>query len=1153
MLKATRSDRPPVAKKEIRKESNNRQRPKNFNSGYFKKYILYVVIFVLLLFLSFIFFAPMFINLKVWKPEIISMLEENTGKSARIKGDIDFKIYPSPQVKVHDISLVDDKSGVINNFIRTDSVIAKLSFLSLIKGKFEIEKIIIDNLTINLLNSSNNKPNWVLEKKIVNKDQINEIINDKYLKFNQVKYPNIIVNEYSITKGNVIYNNTSKMGFENISIKISQNVNILEGGLSINDNKYLLNSTFSKDEEDLWLTKLNIYNNDIEVGANINIAYSKYFPSLEGELDVNYKNIKNLLSNNEFKYLNLLEDRTNFTGGFSLSFNNNDLFYTLFNIDANIGDLSFTGALSGNNGVDPKIELALSSNNVDLDSFIEQVNKINKNHKSDDNKNLDNNDYWDKYSGKFIFSIGTSKLLDYPVRNLSIEINKTKSDYYLNSGKATFPGNTNITFKGLFKNQFSIFEGGGSLESENIRDFYRWLSSDLNNISDTRLKKASINSEVVFRKGGATFAGIKGKIDSSNINGEVRLRFGDVTSAIANLKIDSLNLDSYLDEKKNSEDNNLNKIDLLNFDIINFDLQLENLLLFKNKYSGIIFKNNYKNSIFTIDQLDILDFVGGELNVTGEINYKNKDPIYDISVGLDHKDFSKVHHIFDLPKVLESFIVDEGSLKISSSGSFGKLKSQLQFQNSNSKINYSGMVELNNYIISGFKGNLEISTNNLNDILDISEEGDTKFSSGIEKKNNVLSIENINVNNSNYKYSGNIIINNMENNFFDLDVDIEANTLDFFTLKNMYNYFYLNSDSKFNGDLKIHSDLFNINEYQISDFEFLINLNKDSINLKKADGKLFGGFLSASAKVLYENLYEYNGKIIFKNLKSSEFFNNYFLYDKFNSEISSEFIIKGKANSFNEFFETMEGEGEIQFKKNLLKGLDVTKIININNIQGDDDLMDYVYQSFSSDKEKKLDEFNMNYTFSNNSLTFPAFEIKIDDFFTLIDGQLNLKTKDYFLSTKFFKNNDLDNFLSLNLSRTNNKFFNSADNSTSINNTDINVEDKSEDSEDSSNFDTVLNELSDDTKLIENTEEQLIEKEVNNIDNNLNENGQSSKENIEDNKKTSIPLFFKNISILKVMDYYKPNKITNNLSIPKLPTEEDLLDELLDSVLSPSD
>ena len=95
--------------------------------------------------------------------------------------------------------------------------------------------------------------------------------------------------------------------------------------------------------------------------------------------------------------------------------------------------------------------------------------------------------------------------------------------------------------------------------------------------------------------------------------------------------------------------------------------------------------------------------------------------------------------------------------------------------------------------------------------------------------------------------------------------------------------------------------------------------------------------------------------------------------------------------------------------------------------------------------------------------------------------------------------------------------------------------------------------MSDDTQLIENTEEPLIEKEVNNIDKNLNENGQSSIENIEDIKKSSVPLFFKNITILPVMDYYKPDTITNNLSIPKLPTEEDLLDELLDSVLSPSD
>ena len=98
----------------------------------------------------------MFINLKVWKPEIISMLEENTGKIASIKGDIELKIYPSPQIKINDISLIDENSGITNNFLRSKSVVAKLAMLPLFKGDVVIDRIVFDNITLNLLNSSNN-------------------------------------------------------------------------------------------------------------------------------------------------------------------------------------------------------------------------------------------------------------------------------------------------------------------------------------------------------------------------------------------------------------------------------------------------------------------------------------------------------------------------------------------------------------------------------------------------------------------------------------------------------------------------------------------------------------------------------------------------------------------------------------------------------------------------------------------------------------------------------------------------------------------------------------------------------------------------------------------------------------------------------------
>ena len=1155
MLKATRPDRPPVANKETKKRSNNTLRPKNFNSGYFKKYFSYIIIIILVLFFSFIFFAPMFINLKVWKPEIISMLEDNTGKTARIRGDIELKIYPSPQVKVHDISLVDEKSGVIKNFIRSDSIIAKLSFLPLLRGNIEIESIVFDNLTLNLLNTSNKKPNWVLEKSFNNEEQIDDSVNDKYLKFNQIKYPNVKVNEFNIINGTIIYNNTSKLNFNNLAIKTSKKLNIIEGQINIQGTDYLLNSSISKSEnsEDYWDTKLTINNNNIDLRTDLNISYDNYFPEIEGKIVFTYNNLRKMFNLDSLKYLNLIDKKSKFIGDVSFNFNNNILFYSLYNMSANIGDLSFTGALSGNNELDPNIEVALSSNNLDLDIFIDQINNIKNNYNND---KVDSFSYWDKLNGKFIFTIGTSKLLDYPIRNLSIEINKEQNNYILDSGYATFPGNTEIKFDGIFKNKFSIFEGSSSLASENIRDFYRWLSIDLNNISDTRLQKANIESEVVFRKGGATFAGLRGKIDSSNINGELRLRYGEINSLFANLKIDNLNLDSYLNKEEIAESNDLYKSNLFNFDVINFDLELKNLLFLKSKYSGIILKNSYKDNVLKIDSVNIADFAGGELNGVGNINYEKKDPVYDITINVNHKNFSKFYDFYQLPYIFKDFINSEGLLNISSKGNLNKLKSKVVFKNQNSKIDYNGIIDIDNYLINSYQGDLNISVRDLNKIIDIGVEGETKYSSNFEMKDNTYSFKNISLDSENYNYSGNIFLNNKKENLYDFDIELNANLLDVLIVKNIHNYFNKDFNKKYIGDLKIESDLFTINNYEISDFNFLLNVDKELINLKEANGKIYGGSVNTNAKIFINNSDEYSGKIIFKNIKSAEFFKNYFSYDKLNSEISSEFTISGKAKNFDEFFISMVGEGKIDFKKNLIKGLDINKITTIDSIEEDDDLLNYVYESFTTNKEKKIDNFTINSTYSENTLIFQAFEIKLDNIFTLIDGQLNFKNRNYSLSSKFFKKNNLNNFLSVNLTRSNNNVVNFAQKRSSIVNTDINVnnlKDNTDGNKEDRSFDNLVNDLSIENELIV-TEKELV-KDKNNIkiNNEISENIDLSLKPEENIIKQPLPNFIKNIIIIPLKIYYKPNIIVNDIPVPKLPSEEDILDDLLDSVLSPND
>ena len=125
MLKARRSDRPPATNKPIEKSNTIKN---NYNSklSFVKKYIIYIFLSLIILFIGFTVLAPMLVNLKGWKPEIKAMLEAETGKLADIKGDIELSLYPSPQIKIYEISLKDDQKGVFINFFNSDSLIAKL-------------------------------------------------------------------------------------------------------------------------------------------------------------------------------------------------------------------------------------------------------------------------------------------------------------------------------------------------------------------------------------------------------------------------------------------------------------------------------------------------------------------------------------------------------------------------------------------------------------------------------------------------------------------------------------------------------------------------------------------------------------------------------------------------------------------------------------------------------------------------------------------------------------------------------------------------------------------------------------------------------------------------------------------------------------------
>ena len=1154
MLKARRSDRPPAPKKIINKKSNTIKNFYNSKFGFVKRYMVYIFFSLMITSVGFTFLVPMLVNLKVWKPEIKSMLEAETGKIAYIEGDIELSIYPSPQIKIYGVSLKDEKDGILSNFFNSNSVVAKLSLWPLLKGNIVIDKIIFEELTINLENYPNKDPNWVFYKK-ENKLEldINEF-NQAHKKFNQVKYPNIKINEYAVTKGNIIYNNNSKINLKDILITKNNNADLIKGDINLNGINFSLNSSFVKNNDDkkVWKSSLSLINKDMKVLIKGNVNINNNFPGLEGSLEISSDELSKL--SKSYKYLNLLNNRFKLISKLSLSFQNNNLLYSAYNLSINSGAHKFTGTVSGNNGIKPKIDLILSSNNIDLDLLGKSLSNLTESLSNAKDQNLKTkNSYWNLYEGTMLLSIGTSKFLEYPIRDVLLDIKKEDKNYILNIGKGTFPGNTKISFKGNLKNDFSVFEGSSVINSDNIRQFSKWLSIDIKNISDSRLRKTKLYSNVVIRDGGASFVGIDGKIDSSKVTGEVRLRYKDFNSLYANLKVDKINLDAYLEESKHSEGfTKINNLDIFTFDQVNIDIDFDKFLINKNEYNDIKLLGKYKDNVIKIDELSMLNFAKGSMKLTGSIDYSSKATIYDLAININHKDFEQFYSFYNLPKYFQDLLTGKGKIEMVAKGELDSLLSKIKLDTGLLNIIYEGGLNIKKFSLDGYDGKINLKINNLNKFLSLNSKKDliqeASFFSNILMKNNKLNIENIDFKSADYKYNGDIHIDYLKNNNIIFDINLFANSTSINNIKSIYNYFVLSPNFPTKGRIKLKADLFHFNKLKIYNFNTSANLNEEEFHLKFFEGDLFDGTISAEGKRSNKKEYEYDGNIKFSNINGKELINNYFSYSKIEGNISSKVKVKGKAANLEQLFKTVNAEGEIFIKKSIINGLDISKLIETKNIKDIKNIDKFVIESFNTDKQAQINNFSIKYNINNNNILFDEVNIEIDELNSLFKGKFNFDNLDYnaFLkiniddndnkniSLKFINNRGLKNLIIENDYVVKKQV-----------NENHNINNKIEDNT-VVDFDDIIDGLSSKPFVSKVNNKILLQDEINN------EIIKENVEIIESNESFSrLPEYLKYVKDPIYKDYFKPKLIKNIISKPKLPTQEDLLNNLLENVLNP--
>ncbi len=1154
MLKARLSDRPPAQKKDNNNNSKNKINFSKISFSPFKKNITYILISIFVLLLGLSFIAPMFINLKIWKPEIISVVERYTGKKTSIDGDINFSLYPYPQIFVEKAYIYDNYE---NNeiFFSSDVIKAQVSIFPLIKGVIKIDKIIIENMNLNMVNYDDDIPNWAFRNSL--REESDNTISE-YSTFN---FPNIKITQYEITGGKLSFvnkENKYSTTINNIILNTQENYDSIAGKIDVNNHELVLNGTIS-DAQDFVNVTFNISDRNSKFVFDGQIEFENYYPIYKGEFKIDIEDnqiLSNLISDN---LSNLVSKNLKLESGLEFKFLDKDIVYSLDNISISSGSSIFTGAISGKGGDSPNLDIVLSSNNFNLDLVYENLNSYLEIFSEDKINNSLFMKNLPKVNGSLLLSIGTSKLRDYPVRDIVIDIKKIKDSFNLKNAKAIFPGNTVISMSGDFIENFKVFNGQANLVSENVKLFGSWLSFNFADLSETRFNKGNIKSSVVFRKGGATFAGLSGSLDSSKFEGEVRLRFLEKNSLSANLRIDQINLDAYMGDENNKnsvlKDNSL--VDSL--DEIVFDIKFDKVSFINNAFEDINFSASLIEKNLNIRKLLVNNFKDGVLNISGDINYLSKKPKYNLLFDYNNNDYNSFTKSLSTHIFAKHIIKGEGKLEGVVRGNRDSLLSQITFENKDILIDYDGKVIYSSFENIIWDGSVSGIINNPNNFFvhmdsDVEDSilGSLDYSMEIYSENSSLKLKNINFKNDVYYYRGNIDVDFEDSAIVEADMNAKELSLNSFIIFNNILTHYI-SDNIY-GKFKIKSDKIVLENNFINNFRGEVNFDNNKIIFQDFKGEAFNSKITKSGS--YDKVSKvYEGEIKFSNAELNLMLNNYFINNKIFGDFKSKIVINSFGDGIHEIIKNLNAEGTIVLDDVYLENINILNAIQVNqSIEFDNNYEAKIKDAFLLDKNSFMEIDDFEFSYIGGKFLINSIPIILDEYIALFNLEYAFDKNILIGNLKFDKNQNNKEELLINIFNDEDKIEYSIDSSkkeniqnvTNLIN-DVENEDglilendnlvNNTETNKNLGFEDILNDLSADNLNV-NTE--LLNEDIDNISN-------SSSEEIVSGavKNLVINLDFKNII------YDKPaNLITNDIVKPQLPTQEEMLDDILDTLLS---
>ncbi len=119
-----------------------------------------VLLLIVVLFIATLIAIPFFVNPNDYKQEIADQVEQATGRTLSIDGDIELSVFPWIALELGPLALSNADGFKATSFAEVQATQIRIKLMPLLKKQLEMDTVVLDGLKLNLETNKAGKTNW---------------------------------------------------------------------------------------------------------------------------------------------------------------------------------------------------------------------------------------------------------------------------------------------------------------------------------------------------------------------------------------------------------------------------------------------------------------------------------------------------------------------------------------------------------------------------------------------------------------------------------------------------------------------------------------------------------------------------------------------------------------------------------------------------------------------------------------------------------------------------------------------------------------------------------------------------------------------------------------------------------------------------------